>query len=361
MTSLSVTQYNPYNMYQNYGFSYPSFKGVTTATGFVPRDYNAAVLRNPQSDTVSFSVNGQIQAETQKTQGLSNAAKWGVIGTVTVLGLGALAIALTRGKAKPKITDEALSKLNGLVSNGKMDKTYLDIFTETHVNEGKSFVQDVYNKLTKAMGYDKYKPQLNIVDSYQCSKSSTNGVTISLKGFPTKETQVGTIRHELEHFRQNELVYRSFGREAYINAHIEPSITVLKLSDEKCIEKFGKPFKELSTSEIEAYKAKIRSSIESKLQILEDLLKERGVISTSSAEYAEANKYLQAMKEYVTPTAIWGDKPGTFARLKTEAPEQYKLAQDLSKKYYNNALEQGAVKEETNIRNMYKLFIDNVS
>lgn len=361
MLDYSVTNYNPYNMYQNYGYSYPSFKGGTnpTNTTVANTGYNNVPQITLQPDTFSYSASNKLQTETKK-QGLSTGAKWG-IGAVAMLGLGALAIALTRGKAKPQITDEALSKLNGLVSNGKMDKTYLDIFTETHGSEGKGFVQDVYNKLTKAMGYDKYKPQLNIVDSYQSSKSSTNGVTISLKGFPTKEKQVGAIRHELEHFRQKELVYRSFGREAYINARIEPSITVLKLSNEKCIEKFGKPFKELSTSELEAYKAKVRASIESKVQILEDLLNERGAISSSSAEYAEASKYLQAMKEYVTPTAIWGDKAGTFTRLKTEAPEQFKLAQDLLKKYKNNALEQGAVKEETNIQNMYKLFIDTVS
>ena len=275
--------------------------------------------------------------------------------------LGALAYILTRGKAKPKIADEAMSKLNGLVSNGKMDKTYLDIFTETHGSEGKSFIQDVYNKLTKAMGYDKHKPKLEILDVYTSSKSSSNGVKVSLKAFPTKEEQVDTIRHELEHFRQHELVYRSFGREAYINAKIEPSITVLKLSDEKCIERLGKTFKELSTSELEAYRARVRTEVESKLQILEDLLKERGTISSTSAEYAEAEKYLQAMKEYITPVVIWGDNPSVYKKLKTEAPEQYKLAQALLRRYYNNALEQGAVQEGTKIKNMYKLFIETIS
>lgn len=357
MTDLSVTQYNPYNMYWNYCYNpyYPTFSGAT-----IPQNnYNSVPQMTQQPDIVSFSASKQIQNETKK-QGLSNGEKWG-IGTVAVLGLGALAYVLTRGKAKPKIADEAMSKLNGLVSNGKMNKTYLDIFTETHGSEGKNFIQDVYNRLTKAMGYDKHKPQLNILDGYKSSQSSSNGIKISLKAFPTKEKQIDTIRHELEHFRQHELVYRSFGREAYINAKIEPSITVLKLSDEKCIEKFGKTFKELSTSEIEAYRAKVRTEVESKLQILEDLLKERGAISSTSAEYAEAEKYLQAMKEYITPTAIWGHEPGVYTRLKTEAPEQYKLAQDLLRRYNNNALEQGAVREGTKIKDMYKLFIDTIS
>lgn len=54
-----------------------------------------------------------------------------------------------------------------------MNKTYLDIFTETHGSEGKNFIQDVYNRLTKAMGYDKHKPQLNILDGYKSSQSSS--------------------------------------------------------------------------------------------------------------------------------------------------------------------------------------------
>lgn len=94
MTDLSVTQYNPYNMYQSYGYSYPAFRGATVSNASIP---NIPQLRQ-QPDTVSFSANGQIQAETQK-QGLSKGAKW-CIGTGVVLGLGALAYVLTKGKVK---------------------------------------------------------------------------------------------------------------------------------------------------------------------------------------------------------------------------------------------------------------------
>ena len=95
MTDLSITQYNPYNMYQNIGY-YPAFRGATIQQN----NYNSVPQMTSQSDTVSFSANGQIQAETKK-QGLSSGAKWG-IGTIAVLGLGALAYVLTRGKAGSK-------------------------------------------------------------------------------------------------------------------------------------------------------------------------------------------------------------------------------------------------------------------
>lgn len=105
MTDLSVTQYNPYNMYQNFGY-YPAFRGAT-----VPQNnYNSVPQMTQQPDTVSFSANNHIQNETKK-QGLSNGAKWG-IGTVAVLGLGALAYVLTRGKVKSNnIGTKELEKL----------------------------------------------------------------------------------------------------------------------------------------------------------------------------------------------------------------------------------------------------------
>ena len=96
MTDFSVTQYNPYNMYKNFGYNYPAFRGAT-----IPQNnYNSVPQMTSQPDAVSFSANGQIQAETKK-QGLSKGAKWG-IGTVAVLGLGVLAYILTKGKAGSK-------------------------------------------------------------------------------------------------------------------------------------------------------------------------------------------------------------------------------------------------------------------
>ena len=92
-----------------------------------------------QTDTISINTKNQVQTEPNK-KGLSKSAKWG-IGTMAILGLGALAYVLTRCKTKPKIADEAMNKLNDLVADGNMDKQYLDIFIETYGKEGKSFIK----------------------------------------------------------------------------------------------------------------------------------------------------------------------------------------------------------------------------
>ena len=105
MTDFSVTQYSPYNMYQNFGY-YPAFRGATIQQN----NYNSVPQMTSQSDTVSFSANGQIQAETKK-QGLSSGAKWG-IGAGVALGLGALAYVLTRGKSGSKQVQQLTEHLD---------------------------------------------------------------------------------------------------------------------------------------------------------------------------------------------------------------------------------------------------------
>ena len=103
MTDFSVTQYNPYNMYQNFGYN-PAFRGAT-----VPQNnYNSVPQMTQQPDTVSFSVNKQIQNE---KQGLSNGAKLG-IGAGIVLGLGALAYVLL-GLAGLALTGSYLYNVGG--------------------------------------------------------------------------------------------------------------------------------------------------------------------------------------------------------------------------------------------------------
>lgn len=121
MTDLSVTQYNPYNMYQNFGY-YPAFKGATIQQN----NYNSVPQMTLQPDTVSFSANGQIQAET-KQEGLSKGAKWG-IGAGVALGLGALAYVLTRGKSGSKQVQQLTE--------------HLDFKPAKTIKEAKSFAKD---------------------------------------------------------------------------------------------------------------------------------------------------------------------------------------------------------------------------
>ncbi len=92
MVDYSVTNYNPYNMYQNYGYYYPSFNSTYSQQyQNVPLyDFNTINYNyNNKPDTVSFSANSYIQPE-QKKQGMSTGAKVVIgAGIITALAVGA--------------------------------------------------------------------------------------------------------------------------------------------------------------------------------------------------------------------------------------------------------------------------------
>ena len=83
MTDFSVTQYNPYNMYQNFGYN-PAFRGAT-----VPQNnYNSVPQMTQQPDTVSFSASNKLQQP--KKEGMSTGTKIAIGASVlTALTVGA--------------------------------------------------------------------------------------------------------------------------------------------------------------------------------------------------------------------------------------------------------------------------------
>lgn len=110
MTDCPQIGFNPYSMYQNwgygYGYQYPAFRGVQSA----PQPVNVSLQTPP--DTVTFKTTEHIQAKPKK-EGLSTGAKWG-LGALALVGIGAIAYFATRGKAKinpSTLTHEQLEKL----------------------------------------------------------------------------------------------------------------------------------------------------------------------------------------------------------------------------------------------------------
>ena len=101
MTGYPQVNFNPYNMYQNwgYGYQYPAFRGVQN----VPQPVNVpqpnVSLQTPP-DTVSFRATEHIQAKPKK-EGLSTGAKWCIGLGLTALAAGGIYL-LSRGRAKVK-------------------------------------------------------------------------------------------------------------------------------------------------------------------------------------------------------------------------------------------------------------------
>ena len=88
MVDYSVTNYNPYSLYQNsgYGYQYPAFRGATNVLPQVSVPQSNVNVEIPP-DTVDFKATEYIQP---KEEGLSTGAKWAIgIGATTALAVGA--------------------------------------------------------------------------------------------------------------------------------------------------------------------------------------------------------------------------------------------------------------------------------
>lgn len=364
MTGYPQISFNPYSMYQNwgYGYQYPAFRGVQN----VPQPVSVPqpnVNLQTLPDTVNFKATEHIQTKPKK-EGLSTGVKWG-LGALALAGVGTAIYFATRGRGKINLNASQEAKIKELISNGKLDEKHAEIFKSIEHLEGDDFIKEAYNRIAKSMGYNQSTcPVLEITSKNSSSSTNVRRIQIDKLGFATKEQQVGAIRHELEHFRQKDIMYRALGKDTTLDAMVEPSINKLKYNEQFCIEKLGKKYSELTERELQAYRNQLRTKFDKpeNFDILELLLAKKGKISKGSKEYAEAEKILKARKEYITPTAVVNE-PLTeelAKKLKVENPKLFSDIQKANHIYQNSYLETEARSVEGKIREMYRNFCEAI-
>ena len=325
--------YTPYNLKSCYS---PKFQGIDTGNKLNKTSYT----------------------EKDKTA-MSTGTKWLVGIGLTALAATGIYIA-TKGRKKVRLTPGQEARINELVTNGKINEKSAEIFKSVEGLGGDNLIKTLYKKFANAMGYDIY-PRLKITSLGSTSFSSHGKyIVIDKRSVRSKEELVDQIRHELEHFRQDDLIYRAFGKETWLDALADSSINRLKYNEESCIRKFGKKFSELSETEIAQFKKSSKELYDNNehTELFETLLELKGRISPGTKEYEEATKLLEATRTYVSPSMLV-DEPLTkelIKKLRAENPEKYKLMQEIGKQYYNNPLEIGANTKGHNLREQYKLF-----
>ena len=167
MTGYPQIGFNPYNMYQNwgYGYQYPAFRGVQNVPQPVGVPQPNVNLQTPP-DTVSFRATEHIQAKSKK-EGLSTGAKWG-LGALALAGIGTAVYFATRGKVgakqaqqlaehiefKPAKTAEEAKKF----AQEKLGVHYNDIDDVEIVNFVNEWLTGVYNgsKIKDFKAYPKF-------------------------------------------------------------------------------------------------------------------------------------------------------------------------------------------------------------
>jgi len=360
MTGYPRVNFHPYNMYKNwsYGYQDPAFKGVQNQLQPVNVPQPNVSLQTPPA-TVNFKPAEHIQTKPEK-ESLSTGAKWAI-----GLGLTALAGIGIYMATKGKLNTNQEAKIKKLIANGKLDEKHAKIFKSIEPLEGDDFIKEAYKQIAKSMGYDTLScPRLEILSLNGPSSITLQKIRIDELGFATKEKQIGAIRHELEHFRQKEIVYRALGKESYLETMVEPCINKLKYNEQFCIEKFGKKYSELTEKELQAYRSKLRTEFDKpeNFDILERLLTRKGKISEGSSEYIEAEKFFTAQRDYISPTAVVNE-PLTkelLKRLKVENPKVHNTILETNRIYKNNYLETQARSVENKIKEMYRHFCDAI-
>ena len=163
MTGYPQIGFNPYNMYQNwgYGYQYPAFRGVQNQPQPVSVPQPNVNLQTPP-DTVSFKATEHIQPKPKK-EGLSTGAKWG-LGALALAGIGTAVYFATRGKVGAKQAQQLAEHIEF-----KPAKT---------VEEAKKFAQE---KLGVTVKDDMSLDVLNFANEGLCSLRNKSPKTFNIK------------------------------------------------------------------------------------------------------------------------------------------------------------------------------------
>ena len=366
---------NPYaayymQQYQSYYpqmYYYPQTYSAPYYNNPIQQSYTKPIQNNVNTDTISFGVNKQFtSAKSEKTKGLSKTAKWAIGIGAAALAAGAIYL-LTKGKSGIKLTKAQKSKVQELIKSGRLSSNDAEIFKSVEGLEGDDFIKEAYKQVSKSMGYDRLTcPKLRIAHDSSLKGGGGAGLGhITINTGAPKENTIGTIRHELEHHRQNEIVYRAFGKDAFLEATINRNMVRLKENESYCMEKFGKKYAELTEAELESYKeAAKKVYLDEGFDILELLTTQKGRILRGSTEFNEAEKFLEATRNSRIPTMYGeGSKDLTveyMKRLEQENPELLNKIVKVFDQYYNNPLEVGAYAAGDAMRDKYKLFKDAI-
>ena len=252
-------------------------------------------------------------------------------------------------------------ELDKSIKEGKLDKNYVEIFRKLEGCEGNDFIMKAYNLIAKSMGFDVYPELIINKDKKGSYANSDRKIIISLTDNKTKEEQLGVIRHELEHYRQALMIYKAFGREEYTNSLVQNYITKLKYCDGYCRQYFNKIYPQLSQEEIQEFAERVKREVypSNSFEKLEYMSKRMQVIQPNTKEYEEAEKYLNAQRDYITINMFVMHPPITTEQIDYIAdnePEKFKALYDALEGNLSNELEKGAIKEQNKIKEMYELY-----
>lgn len=179
---------------------------------------------------------------------------------------------------------------------GELTPEMILIFAKTRKLKGEEFMQTAYDLIGESLGYSKkLLPKLKILPSYNTSLGNNAAITNFLQGtisikknIESKVHIIGSLRHELEHFMQYDMVLRTegLGLDKIVGAIVSCAIRSTKFSG--AVTTLGPN-----------YYGHVYNSV-NKI-FINNLIKEKGIIPENSEQGKKAKEYLKAFNEYIDP------------------------------------------------------------
>ena len=202
---------------------------VTNANSITKNDTQKVAFRG----TTSPIPNDSVEISSKK-KGISNGAKIAsILGAIGVIVGGILLhkhfSAKSATEAVQQTTKELSQAVKDLVSQGRITQKEAEMFNEIHNLEGEEFVTKAYELIAKDMGFEKF-PKLIVSLENKGNDLGHAGqdITIYLRGYEkfygkenAKAEIINSLRHELQHYKQDIIIYTQKGEKAYREAFEE--------------------------------------------------------------------------------------------------------------------------------------------
>lgn len=353
---------------------------------------NTYVANNtPNKITFSRGTQNTIQndsVEISSKKGMSNSAKTAsILGAIGVIVGGIfLHKHFSAKNTVQKTTKELNQAVKDLVAQGRIKQKEAELFNQIHNLEGEEFVTKAYELIAKDMGLTKY-PKLNISHEINGNIDGHAGkeITIYLDNAlrlygkdDAKSNIIDILRHELEHYKQDIVIFLQKGDKTYESAFAEQK---RKYLTDKALFK-GAELEEVLNEEAVKYAYRPKNGTYNVNELYKIMFEHDTPVETirkmtpcdfeklhlTQEELAKADEYLEGIKNYITQDRF----PKNFflpnghyniEQVRVSGyPERFAELQELyyGSGYVNNPLEIEARQAGETLRNKFRMFLDAV-
>lgn len=370
----------------------------------IPLNTNFRGTQTTQKQNKSDTVEIQGIKKTNKKKGLSNNAKIGIsLGIIATIVGGLLLHKNFANKIShegQQVTKELSQAVEKLIHDGHLSTKEAEMFKKLKDLDGDEFITRAYELIAKDMGLVKV-PKLNIGHdgNIQILGHTGKDITIYPDNYPAdnqKAELLGTLRHELEHYKQHLIIFLKKGdvaeQESFAKqmnhriscqAAMRPIENGQQAIDEQLIEECHKYGFTTINGVTRGTAGEIHVNSNGRLIAFSDVIKtayehdtpiqtirsitpcEWEQMHFTPEELAKADEYLKGTKNYCSidwlPQRFFNQDGSCNLQTISENNAAYRLFKELGEGYFNNILERDALASGNGLRDKFKRFLEALS